>query len=191
MQDGIFVGMEEDQNVTNQVTTTEDIVPKYKYELLTQIQQAYIDWKAVSGLITDDDGIRKVTVDQLAAQYGIARKTFYEQTSHIPNLQELINQRRLEIAPRSRIAKVHETWYLKAVKGDWQHMNSWLYNFDPDYKVPTQKHEVQHELGNTWTALAQAKIKQEPIEGEVVDVTTGNDNDGAVQSAPRVLPQAS
>lgn len=158
-----------------------DVVPAYKYELLSPIQQTYIDWKALNGLITDDDGIRKVYLKDLAKQFGVGVQTFYDQTKHIPNLYELINQRRYVMSGKTRLQKVHETWYLKAAKGDFQHMQLWLANFDPDFKMPQQK--VQHDVTDTMAeALAIARQRRRqvsataPAEGEVIDAETADQN---------------
>lgn len=154
--------MDEQRDLTKINEGEEEIEVKYRYELLTPIQQAYIDWKALSGLVTTDEGeLKKITLADMAAEMNIDRRTFYDQTVHIPNLYELIAERRHKLAPKSRIARVHETWYLKAVRGEWQHMNAWLYNFDPSYKTPTQK--VEHDVGDTLADLLDvARSQKQP-----------------------------
>lgn len=172
--------MEVAQNRTEQNENTDDVTVNYSYKMLNPIQQTYVDWKALNGLVTDDDGMRKITLEDLAHKLQIGRRTFYDQTSHIPNLYDIINQRRIEISGKSRLQRVHETWYLKAVKGDWQHMDAWLLNFDPNYKTPKLK--VEHEAGGSWASLL-TKINQgderKVIDGEVTDAT-GTDNNRTV-----------
>ena len=148
------------------------LVPR-PYSQLTAIQQAYVDFKALGGVITDDDGIRKMSVDELASKMGVTRFAFYSAVKYMPNFDDLVAERRKELASKSRLSEVHKVWYLKAVKGEWQHMDAWLRNFDPGYKPANVK--VEHEMSDGMADalnLARERIRQigNIQEGEVVDV---------------------
>ena len=157
--------MDVQQNSTNSESTPEvnklESDPRY---------QALVDFKAVNGLRTDEEGkMIKMSMQTLANILQVDRGTLYNWCRH-DGFWEAVNQRRKEISPRARLAKVHETWYLKAVAGEWQHLNAWLFNFDPNYRIPTQK--IEHEAGDSLVeALGIARKRQQLIEGEVVNDT--------------------
>lgn len=152
------------------------LVPK-PYEELNYTQRMYIDWKAVNGLVlvTPDDAedypnmtMRKMPLTELASLCGIKPISFKDAKAAVPNFWDLVAERRKVLNGQSRLAAVHETWYLKARKGDWQHLNAWLLNFDPNYKEPRTKHEI--EPGNALLdALNIARSRRQVIEGEVVN----------------------
>lgn len=155
------MGTVQDFTKTNEITST----PR-PYTMLTDVQRAYVDWKALNGIITDDDGVREMKLDDLAKMMGVTRQAFYEGKKLIPNFWDLVTERRKELGSQSRLARFHQTWYLKAIKMDnWQVSEAWARNFDPTYKEAKQK--IEHELGNSWAALLEHK--REIIEGEVVD----------------------
>lgn len=149
--------MDQPQNATPSKSEIEVVNSPIPYSQLSYIQRAYVDWKALNGLITDDDGIRKMTLTELAVALKVDRTTVYRAAEKIPNLWDLVNDRIKELFPQSRLQKVRETWYLKAAKGDFQHMQLFLANFDKDFRMPAQK--VEHELGNSWAALLENKRK--------------------------------
>src|SRR2546423_21023 len=100
-------------------------VPK-PYAMLTEVQRAYVDWKAIAGIITDDDGVREIKVDELAHMLGVTRSAFYKAKEAIPNFWDLVAQRRKELGSQSRLARFHQSWYLKAIKMDnWQVSEAW------------------------------------------------------------------
>lgn len=143
------------------------------YTMLTEVQRAYVDYKALGGIVTDDEGVRKMTVSDLATMLGVTRNAIYDAKDHVPNFWQLVEDRRKELGGQSRLARFHETWYLKAIKMDnWQISEAWARNFDKSYREPKQK--VEHELGNSWSALLENKRKQANniVEGEVVDDKT-------------------
>lgn len=154
---------------TQESTTTQnkpliDYVPK-PYSELTNIQRAYVDYKAVSGLVTTDDGIRKMPVDELAKMFGVTRYAFYKAKDALPNFWDLVSDRRKEIGSQERLTKMHEVWYLKAMGSGPQAFNYfqlWQANFNPNFRMPAQK--VEHEMGNSWAALLQGKEKPKQIE---------------------------
>lgn len=150
------------------------------YEQLTIAQRSYIDWKAINGLVMvqpeeedlyPDQTMRKMKLTELAQLCCVSISAFQDVKRDVPNFWDLVAERRKVLNGQSRLAAVHETWYLKARKGDWQHMNAWLLNFDPDYKEPRTKHEI--EPGNALLdALNIARSRRTVIEGEVVHEPT-------------------
>lgn len=158
--------------------------------LITAQQQAWIDYNAMSGLITDlttdkldKDGqpavLRKMTITEFAKLLEVDRKTLRNWRETIPDFWKRVNDRRAELSTESRLAKMHEVWYLSALKSGkdgFKDRQLWLANFDPKFKMPAQK--IEHEAGNSWAALLRKKVKV--IEGEVVN-ESGNDQPGSVQ----------
>lgn len=158
-------------------STNLTLVPR-PYSDLNFTQQSYIDWKALGGLVTEDSEgekgviVRKMPLTELAKRCGVSIDAFAKAKASVPNFWELVAERRETLSGESRLARVHETWFLRAVKGDWQHMEAWLRNFDPKYKPANVK--VEHELGDgVADALNLARERSRQIgniqEGEVVD----------------------
>lgn len=135
---------------------------------------ALVDFKALNGLRTDEEGnLIKTSMQVFADMLDVNRSTLYDWMKR-PGFWDLVNARRKELSSGGRLAKVHETLYLMAVKGEWQHLNAWLINFDPNYRTPTQKVEV--DAGDSlMEALALARKRNpELIEGEVVSDSNGS-----------------
>ncbi len=161
--------MSDMQNSTNDVSSTGKREFFAPYSQLTNTQRGMVDFKALNGLITTEDGhLVKYSVKKFAKEFlGVTRDAACKAMAKVPNFWDLVSQRRKLLSGGGRLAKVHETWYLKAVKGEWQHMDSYLRNFDPNYKDP--KMTVEHEAGNSWAALLNQKREQDKvIEGEVI-----------------------
>jgi hypothetical protein len=115
--------------------------------VLTPQQQVWIDYKAVSGFVYEDDKFRKMTVGELATKLNVSRETLYAWRNQIPNFWERVSERRKELGSTEWLVKMHEQWKLHALKFDnWQVSEAWLINFDPSYTAPKLK--VQHELGD-------------------------------------------
>lgn len=129
--------------------------------------QAVIDYRALNGLITSDDGIKKMTVDEFATTIGTTRRQVYRWQDSIPDFWTKVADRRMEIAPKARLSRVHETWYLKAVKGDYQHMQLWLANFDPNFRMPTEK--MEHDIGSGMADLVANLRRNEQPERKIID----------------------
>lgn len=153
------------------------VVPR-PYAELNLTQRMYVDWKALNGLVYDQskEGSqvvpRKMPLYELAAMCGVTVDAFYQAKASIPNFWELVAERRRELGGQSRLAQVHETWFLEAIGGSWPHMEAYLRNFDPGYKEAKQK--VEHDLGEGLAdALNIARERQlkahTVVEGEVVD----------------------
>lgn len=167
--------MEAAQKGTKGITTNKgnDFVA-IPYNELSYIQRAYVDYKAVNGLITDDDGIHKMTVDELATQLKCDRRTVYKNRDMVPNFWDLVSERRKQLAGKEQLAKMHEVWRLKAMgngPSNFQYFQLWQANFNPEFRMPTEK--IQIEAINSWGALTEKKRKEASIiEGEIVDATS-------------------
>lgn len=161
------------RNLTPAERTTSQKNSPVKSESYDIALQTLIDYRALNGLITDDDGMRKMTVDELAKMLNVSRITLYDWQNKTPDFWELVNQRRTEIAPKSRLAKMHEVWYMSALlPKNFQDRQLWLYNFDPKFRLPTAK--IQHEIGDSFAEMAKMLkerdgAKPEPLEGEIID----------------------
>lgn len=154
-------------------------LPKTVEFLITPQQQAWVDYNALGGLITDitderldKDGnpitMRKMSATEFAEMIGVDRKTLRRWRADIPNFWGLVNSRRQELAPQSRLQKVHEVWYLSALNPkNTRDRELWLANFDPDFKMPNQK--IEHEIGDNYANLLAIAARDGIIEGEVVN----------------------
>lgn len=187
--------MAKTENLTNAYVDGDVItLPSAGYLSLTPQQQTWVDFRALNGLVFDETASEtkldqngrtivtgipmvKMSTQQLADTLQVTRETLYDWTRKIPDFWEMVNARRIELAPRQRLTKMHEVWYLSALKpGNDGHRDRvlWLANFDPNFRMPTQP--VKHDMGDSWAALLNAKApqKQEPIEGEIVDAKPEN-----------------
>lgn len=170
--------MDDLQDSTNELVLTDEAVAEVDLKKLKDLQQLWVDYRALSGLIFDSQNfdengnwkLRTISVSEFAQRIGVHRDTLYRWQSAIPDFWQRVNQRRQELNPQSRLAKIHETWYLKAAgMKDWRITEAWLRNFDPNYKEAKTK--VEHEVGNSWAALMQNK--NHVIEGETVEQENG------------------
>lgn len=156
-----------------QVSTNTENPPKTTDDSVDPRYQALIDYKALNGLvINESDAMRKMTMEELSTALGVDRTTLYNWMKRA-GFWDAVNARRKEISPAARLAKVHEVWFLKAAKGEFQHMQLWLANFDPNFRMPTEK--VEHDMGNGLADLiAMAKSQQRLEERKVIDVDASN-----------------
>lgn len=146
---------------------------------ITILQQMWVDYRALNGIIIDttnpDENLRKMTIQEFADSIGVTPPTLYRWQSDIPDFWARVNKRRQELSGQTRLAKMHNVWFTSAMKKGnegYRDRVLWLANFDPNFRMPAQK--VEHEAGNSWTAIAaavQKKRSQEPVEGEIVDGT--------------------
>lgn len=137
---------------------------------------SYIDYCAIQGLVTTEDGeVKRMTATEFAHAIDVNRTTLYEWQKIIPNFWDKVQERRKQIGGQARIMKVYNGLYLKAAAGNPQAASLWLANHDPNFRMPAQK--VEHEVGAGLADLmkrvrdAQPEQPQQPevIEGEVVD----------------------
>ncbi len=173
--------MDESHNVANEIREIDTAVKNLKREELTLQQQAWVDYNALSGIVTDLTSehkdasgstlvMRKMTIIEFADKLGVDRQTLRRWRESIPNFWEKVNARRKELAPQARLQRIHETWYLKAAAlKNWQITEAWLINFDPNYKQPRMK--VEHDITESMAdalGLAKRRRTENIQEGEIV-----------------------
>lgn len=176
--------MDTPQESTNEFSPTLAEVRSVDLTPPSDLQQYWIDYRALNGLIFDheqedtngDFKLRKMSVTEFADRIGVDRTTLYLWQNTIPSFWDRVNKRRTELAPQSRLAKFHEVWFLKAIAmKDWRVSEAWARNFDPNYRESRQK--VEHELGGSvldvldrarGTFVDATKV----IEGETVDAAS-------------------
>lgn len=138
--------------------------------------EQYIAYTAFGGLIPDPNGEAtavKMTAGQFADQVGVARQTLYEWRDSIPNFWERVDVKRREMGGKDRLSKVWNGIFLKAASGNAEAAKLYLANFDPNFKMPSQKVEV--EAGDMLVdALSLARNRRQVIEGETVDAANDN-----------------
>ena len=161
------------QKNTSGIKKTDSDFVAIPYTELNYIQRAYVDYKSVSGLVTDDDGIRKMTVDELAKMLHIDRRTVYANRDMVPNFWDLVAERRQELAGREQLAEMYKIWRLKAMgngPSSFQYFQLWQANFNPHFRMPTEKKEIEIDMGDNLTALMLQAVKKDIIASEVIDV---------------------
>lgn len=170
--------MAEPSNVTSDYIPPQSEVEKYDATPLSDVQQVLVDYRALNGYIFDpnqlnDSGsdfkFRKMPVSELAEKLNVNPKTLYDWQAKIPNFWGKVAERRIVLSGQTRLAMIHERWYVKALEmKNWAITEGWLRNFDPMYKESKSKMEV--EAGASLVKLLDKK-RTTPIEGEVVDGT--------------------
>lgn len=151
--------------------STDDVKPE---KPLTQAQEDYIAFVAVGGLIPDPTGEKsaiKMTTTQFAAHYGLSRQALYNWRDMIPEFWEKVNAKRREIGSKDRLSNVWNGIYLKAATGNTEAAKLYLANFDPNFRMPTEKREI--EMGDGLADLVAARILQQSREEnrpKVIDV---------------------
>ena len=133
---------------------------------LTPIQNEYVSYVAVSGLMIDDDGsVRQMKVDEFCEAANVTRTTLQHWRQRIPNFSQLVETRRAQLFPGSRISAIWKAMQLKAMGGNTEAAKIVLGHFG-QWQPPSQKHEVQ--IGGL---IDLAKIAQSKgvIDGEVIN----------------------
>lgn len=178
------------QNFANDLAQIDTATIEAATFVLTPQQQIYIDYKALGGLFLDQEthNFRKMTMAELGRLLQVDPRTLYNWRDAIPNFWERVATRRKELNAGEWLAKMHETWKLKAAKFDnWPITEAWLINFDPNYKTPKVK--VEHEVGDNYAALLAAAAKDNVIDGEVITDVQAIHATGGTDQPPH--PQAS
>lgn len=164
--------MDDRQNpTTNNLPTDAD-----RQKVLADAQYTtLIEFKALGGIITDEDGtMKKLTMSDLSGMVGVHRDTLYEWMKR-PGFWDAVNVTRKRLSSKSRLAAIQDKWYLKALEmKDWRITEAWLRNHDEKYRESRQT--IEHEIGNSWASLLEGKRKEvdHVIEGEVVDDKPAN-----------------
>ena len=162
------------QNFTNSPAKTEEQVNQ-EFELLKLKQQKWIDFCALGGLLTDDDGkLNPMTISQFSTLLGVSRQTLYDWKKLIPDFNDRVKQRTIELGGSpARIAKVYNGLFLKASAGNSEAAKLWLQAF-AGWKPPKKEIDIEHNFG-----LADLVSKKKALidqEKKVIDVTPENGN---------------
>lgn len=166
--------MEVLQNPTDTKTSQEKPIEAVKvFDEVAWKHEQYIAYTAFGGLIPDPNGEAaavKMTAQQFADQVGVSRQTLYDWRESITNFWERVDAKRREVSGRDRLSKVWNGIFLKAASGNAEAAKLYLTNFDPNFKMPSQKVEVDAS-DMLVDALSLARNRRQVIEGETVDAT--------------------
>lgn len=133
---------------------------------LKLLQENYIEYKAVGGLITSDDGaVSKMNVEDFANKIGVNSVTLWRWQKLIPNFEQRVEAKRNEIFTTSRVTAVWNGVYLRALRGDAEQAKLFLGTY-AKWQPPAQKHEVRV---SGLADLAKAAETKKIIEGEITD----------------------
>jgi len=165
------------QNPTNtNISADESIEPVKEFDELAWKHEQYIAYTAFGGLIPDPNGEAaavKMTATTFAQQLGVSRQTLYDWRDSVPNFWERVDVKRREVSGRDRLSKVWNGVFLKAASGNAEAAKLYLANFDPNFKMPSQKVEVD-ATDSLVDALTLARNRRQVIEGETVDAANDN-----------------
>lgn len=133
--------------------------------------ERWIDFCALGGMMVDEAGnVKPTTVKDFAIEMGVSRETLYYWKKAIPDFNERVKARMKELGGQSqKLAKAWNGIWLKTCAGNAEAGKLYFTNFDPDFKMPVQKNEM--ELGGGFAELmAQARRRRDEDiqEGEVV-----------------------
>jgi hypothetical protein len=135
---------------------------------------AYISYCALGGILTDEDGeIHRMPLADFCATYGVTRKTL-NRWKATPDWRERVDKRRDEVVPLARVTAVWNNMYLIARQSRDKKAAveaARLFLGHNGLKLPVQRNEVEHQLGNTWADLLKQKRERTIVEAEVVDGT--------------------
>lgn len=170
------------QNLTQKNQTSEVEVIPIPYSELSPAQQYWVDFCALQGLITGDDGeFSKMTIRECAEQLGITRQTLYDWKRSIPNFDALVADRCSELWSGARTVKVVNALFLNATsKMSVQAQALWLANQKRiPFRMPTQpiKHDVAGGLADLLNIARERQLESENvIEGEIVEPNNQTSN---------------
>lgn len=164
--------METLQNPTNTNTATvqdtQSVIPSEE-QMLQFRQQQFIDFCAIGGMLTDDDGaMTPTTKTAFAEMIGVSRQTLYDWKKNIPDFNDRVKQARLRLGGGTRLAKVHNGLYLKAASGNPEAVKLYLQIYD-GWKPPKQEVEMEHNFGLA-DLVAKKKLEMEHSR-KVIDAT--------------------
>lgn len=160
------------------ILTDEKYIPR-PYSQLTNVQRAYVDYKAVGGLLSlDDEDVKPLTVQQLADELGVTRRAIYAAKEDVPNFWDLVAERRKELSGRSRLTRVHQALYLYAKKGSYQHMQLYLAYFDDAFPMKTEgrKGDDIDSLAEAMNVARQRRLANEAMENKAIEGEVISDN---------------
>ena len=165
--------MENTQTYTNPVSNNSsqaaEIEKSVPDDMLQLRQQQWIDYCAIGGMLTDDDGgVTPTTITAFADMIKVERKTLYNWKKSIPDFDERVQHRRKILGSGTRLAKVYNGLYLKAATGNPEAVKLYLQIFD-GWKPPKQEMEIEHNLGLA-DLVAKKKLLMER-ERKVIDAT--------------------
>lgn len=137
---------------------------------------AYITFKALGGLLVDDDGvITKMTQEDFCEKYGVNVSTVWRWRQNMPNLGELIRERREAIAPLARESAAWNQLFLLGMQKQDKRaavdaLKTYLGHF-AGLRLPSQavKHDATDALAEALGRVHQRRQQDaEPIEGEII-----------------------
>lgn len=144
------------------------VVDKKSDFLLSALQDEYISYVAVGGLVPEEDGPgKRMTAGEFALRAGVERTTLYFWRKSIPGFWDLVNERRKEIGGKDRLSKVWNGIYLKACAGHAEPAKLFLANFDPNFRMPTEK--MEHDIGTGMADLIANIRRNEQPERKIID----------------------
>lgn len=172
--------MADDGNIQTSIT---DAPPQFAAATeygLTVPQDNWISYCAVGGLITDDQGVmRKMKVEEFVATFNTPERTLYNWKKSIPEFEQKVRKRRMDLWPQSRETNLWNRAYLiamtttgpqaiEAIKLLAGQFSGW--------QPPSQK--IEHEVGTSFMDLLQAnRLKQKQpqlAERNVIDATANH-----------------
>lgn len=175
--------MENTQTYTNQIpaNTSKDAEIEISVNDVLQLrQQQWIDFCAIGGLMTDDDGtLKPTTISAFAEMIAVERKTLYNWKKSIPDFNDRVKQRRMVLGSGTRLQKVYNGLYLKASAGNPDAVKLWLQIFD-GWRPPSQSHEI--ELTTGLADLVSKKKLELERERKIIDATPADTNTAPANS---------
>ena len=154
----------------NRTSENEILEVTAQLEPITLLQQKWIDFCAVGGLVVEDDGtLKPIKIGQFAEMIGVARQTLYDWKKSIPAFEDRVKEAQLRIGGgTARRQKVYNGLMLKAAAGDAPAAKLWLQIFD-GWKPPQQEVKMDHNFGLA-DLVAKKKLEADR-ERKIIDAT--------------------